>query len=57
MKIQNQIAKSFQSTFGLKDNWLQKYKEFENRFLKEQNAIILADNGQPYLLQEMNSMV
>lgn len=50
LKIQKQIGKNFMAVFGGKKSTLEKYRDYEEQFLKESNKIILADEGQPTLL-------
>ena len=45
LKVQQQIGKSIASAFENKKSILERYKQYEEGFLKEANKAILADEG------------
>lgn len=54
LKIQKSIGKNIQAIFEGKATILEKYYGYEDAFLKEANKGILADNGQPDVMNQMN---
>ena len=54
LKVQQQIGKSLAGTFENKRSILEKYRTYEEGFLKEANKAILNDDGQPDVMQSMH---
>lgn len=54
LKVQHQIGKSLAGAFENKRSVLERYRAYEEGFLKEANKAILGDDGQPEVMESMH---
>lgn len=54
LKVQQQIGRSLAAAFDSKRSTLEKYRTYEENFLKEANKAILSDDGQPDVMESMH---